>query len=281
MNRLTFSPDAPFALNDAGAIPFFYAPLLEQTGLVTTAFSTRLGGVSEGVFSQSNYSFSRGDDVQAVRENYRLLFQSAGLAPESVCLSRQVHETHVLCAEDYPQMRGIYDAPGSPEADGLITAQPGFTLVKLSADCATIFLLDPKTPAIALLHSGWRGTLENMASAGLSALETRYGSRPEDCLAAIAPAIGLCCFEVGEDVAAQFEARYGAKHIDSSTYAKPHIDITGLIEDQLLAAGVQQENIAASRLCTYCNSDLFFSHRRDRGQCGLTAAVFALKGLSQ
>lgn len=261
-----------FEIKTVNGVDFYAVPFLERTGLVKAAFTTRRGGVSGGETATMNFSSRRADTWHNIRENYRRICAAAGFPPESLAISRQVHGVYVHEPLPNEVGRGIFDDYVSIEADGLMTDQPGVTLVKHSADCVSIYLLDTTKPAIALLHGGWRGTMERIAQEGLKRMAQAYGTKPQDCVAAIGPSIGPCCFEVGEDVALAFENQFPGWGLVKDG----HVDLWRCNKLQLLEAGIPQENIAVSQLCTACDTQTFYSHRAEKGRTGAMAALLML-----
>jgi hypothetical protein len=162
---------------------------------------------------------------------------------------RQVHSDRVIFA-DAPGIRG--------EADALITDQPGFALAVRTADCVPILIADPAHHAVAAVHAGWRGTVSEILKKVLAEMTRRFSTRAEEVVVAIGPAIGGCCYEVGAEVAVQF-GRSAEKH---------HIDLVQENLEQLVAAGVSRNRVAAIMRCTQCEPALFHSFRRDREQSG-------------
>ena len=218
-------------------------------------FSTRVGGVSEGPYESLNLGRMTGDDVERVDENRRLLCAAIEADAERVALNRQIHSTLVHRAT--PGARG---EPG----DGLWTDEPGQPILAMSADCLPIALVraEGDAPAVAVLHVGWRGLLAGIVGVGAQTL----GGRLQ---AAIGPAIGPCCYEVGEDVAEPFVAAVGREVVRGRK-----LDLWRAAELALNAAGVNE--ILRTDLCTFCNPELFFSHRRTgkpRGVQGVVARV--------
>jgi YfiH family protein len=225
-------------------------------GPYEVVFSTREGGVSEGPYASLNLGRLTGDDVERVDENRRRLCAEVGADAERLALNRQIHSTHVHRAE--PGSRG---RPG----DGLWTDEADVPILAMAADCLPIALVrsDPGAePAVAVLHAGWRGLLDGIVEQGVRALGG--GVR-----AAIGPGIGPCCYEVGPDVAGRFAATWGCALIHGLT-----LDLWGAAERALRASGV--EDVHRVDLCTHCNPDRFFSHRRTgkpRGVQGVIARV--------
>lgn len=224
-------------------------------GPYEVAFSTRAGGVSEGPYDSLNLGRMTGDDVERVDENRRRLCAEVGTAPDLLALNRQIHSSLVHRAE--PGARG---EPG----DGLWTEEPDLPVLAMSADCLPIALarIGDDRPGVAVLHAGWRGLLAGIVAEGVGAL----GGRTH---AAIGPAIGPCCYEVGSEVAEPFTAAFGP-----DVLLGRNLDLWAAAERALRAAGV--EEVERVDLCTSCNPELFFSHRRTgkpRGVQGVIARV--------
>lgn len=241
------------------------------------AFTTRLGGVSEGYLASLNIGTSRGDQRENVEENYAILGRALGFDPKGVVLSRQVHSdiVHVVTAED--RGAGLY-APHLPGCDGLVTDVPGVTLVVFSADCTPILFYDPKTGAVGAAHAGWRGTALGIAARVVETMGREYGSRPEDIRAAIGPNIGACHFETHADVPQALLTAFGP---EMQAYIRPQgekylVDLKAVNAWVLRRAGV--ENVEVSRDCTVCKSDLYWSHRVTQGRRGSQGAVIVCKG---
>jgi YfiH family protein len=256
---------------DAGLVCLRF-PLLEAVPGVRHAISTRLGGRSAGPYAAANLGLSVGDERAAVLANRELAaaLVAAGAHPATV---KQVHGVNAALAE----------APGQPgvplcEADLLATCAPGVPLLIQVADCAPIVLIDPETPAVAVVHAGWRGTAAAAGHEAVANMQRLFGSRPERLLAGIGPAIGVCCYEVGEEVARAVAAASGgaAGIVDRSDGERPHLSLEAALRTQLLAAGLAETRIALAGLCTACRLDLFYSHRREGTPTGRFGALVAL-----
>jgi purine-nucleoside/S-methyl-5'-thioadenosine phosphorylase / adenosine deaminase len=218
-------------------------------------FSTRVGGVSEGAYESLNLGRMTGDDVERVDENRRLLCAAIDADAERMALNRQVHSTLVHRAR-----AGARGEPG----DGLWTDEPGQPILAMSADCLPIALARTTEArrGVAVLHAGWRGLLAGIVSEGVSAL----GGPVQ---AAIGPAIGPCCYEVGPEVAEPFAASFGPDVLRGR-----NLDLWTAAERALREAGAV--DVERTDLCTFCNPELFFSHRRTgkpRGVQGVIARV--------
>lgn len=264
-----------FDKRERNGVVWYAVSFLEKTALARAAFTTRLGGVSRGGTATMNLSFARADPKETVRENYRLFCGASGFPEDALAVSRQVHGTYVHEVLDGDVGTGVFDDAESVQADALMTARRGVVLVKHSADCVPVYLLDARTPAAALVHAGWRGTLEGIAAEALRRMAEAYGTRPQDCLAAVGPSIGPCCFEVGPDVAERFAGRFPGREIVVSG-DRPHVDLWRCNVIQLLDAGIPEHNVSVSGLCTACNTGIFYSHRREKGGTGAMAAMLEL-----
>ncbi|MBQ7600818.1 MAG: peptidoglycan editing factor PgeF [Lachnospiraceae bacterium] len=254
----------------------FRAEALEATGLVRAAFTTRLGGISTGTRTSLNLSFTRGDDAVTVRENYWRAAQAFGCSPEALVLSRQPHGD--LCEEVFLEEAGrrIVNDGLPRQRDAVMTDRPGLVLVTSHADCVPVYLLDPVHRAIAMVHAGWKGTSLRIAQKSLRAMARRYGTRSADVIAAVGPSIGPDAFEVQADVRAIFEDRVPEMDIVRTEDGRTTVDLWACNELQLREAGVRKANIHVARLCTAKHTDLFFSHRAEKGDTGTMAALFML-----
>lgn len=262
-------------------VPLLQFPLLEETGLVSHSFSTRLGGVSQGKFSSMNFTFTRGDDPEHVMENYRRMAKALQVRPEDMVLSYQTHTTNVRQVTREDAGKGIVRERDYTDVDGLITNVPGVTLVTFYADCVPLYFLDPVHKAIGLSHSGWRGTVNRMGKATLEAMAAAYESRPEEMLVCIGPSICQSCYEVGEEVAEGFRQAFPKETWDAILEAKPdgkyQLDLWRANEWILLESGVLPEHIQTTDICTHCNPDYLFSHRTMGNERGNLAAFLCLR----
>jgi YfiH family protein len=222
----------------------------DEPGYIVT-FTTRVGGVSDGVYASLNLTRGTGDDAAKVEENRRLACEAVGLPYERLAFNRQVHSPTVHRAQ--PAGRG---EPG----DGLWTDEPQLPMLAMSADCLPIAVVRTEGPrSLAVLHAGWRGLAEGVVAEGVKALSGGA------LAAVIGPAIGPCCYEVGPEV---------SKLFDDDLTVGGKLDLPRAAERALRAAGVGRIN--RIDLCTRDNPELFFSHRRDgraRGVQGVIGAV--------
>lgn len=241
----------------------------------THGFTTRFGGVSEGIYAELNLGEHRGDSEENVRENYRLLSEALGL--KNICFTRQVHGNTVrrVTAADRHELF----SPVPYEADGLITDDPGCSLIIFTADCIPILLADPKKGAVGSVHAGWRGTVTDIAGECVRSMEREFGSAPGDIVAAIGPGIDRCCFETGPEVPDAVRAilkSAGEFIFPGEKEGKFMVDLKGVNRALLIKSGVLPENISVSDECTKCLHDKYWSHRFTGGSRGSQASVITL-----
>ncbi len=262
-----------------GEVPFQISPALERAG-VPHGFTTRLGGVSEGIYASLNLGTNRGDRLDRVRENYRRVCAALGVDIHRLVFSSQVHQDTVQPITAADLGKGL-DRKVDYDADGLITDVPGATLVVFGADCLTILLADPARQVIAAVHAGWRGPALGIVERAVEAMVGHYGCRAEDIVAAIGPGISKCCFETGEDVPNAMTAALGAAalpYISTCEGGKFKVDLKGINLLRLNRCGILSTNVDISPDCTLCKPDKYWSHRYTNGERGSQAALISLKG---
>ena len=220
-------------------------------GTARAVFTTRLGGVSAPPFDGLNLGAATDDPREAVAENRHLLAAALELEPERIPIARQVHGGE-LVRHSGPQQPSPYALPGSPlpAADGHLVTAPGLAPLSFTADCLPVALAGPG--GVAMLHCGWRGLAAGILAAGAEAVAATD--------AAIGPGIGPCCYEVGDEVLAAFAG------LGDGIAAGRMLDLAEVARRLLAEAGVAR--VATAGLCTSCNEELFFSHRRDAGRTG-------------
>lgn len=228
-------------------------------GPYRVTFSTRVGGVSEGDFASLNLGILTEDDPARVVVNRTRLCAAVDADPDGATMAWQRHGANVTRA----QPRGIV-TPGTvyDHCDGLWSDEPGRAMLLLTADCMPIALArsEGERPAVEILHAGWRGLLAGIVAAGVRALGGRR------LVAAIGPSIGPCCYEVGEEVATPFREAFG-----DDVVRDDKLDLWTAAERALRAAGV--EHVDRFDVCTACDPELFFSHRRDHGKTGRQGVI--------
>lgn len=266
-------------LKNGEELPLFHYPLLDETGIVRHCFTTRYGGVSEGMFSKLNLSFTRGDVKESVEENYRRIAEAMGVPYEKIVCSDQTHTTNVRVVTEADAGTGIIRPKDYTDVDGLITNVPEITLATFYADCVPLYFVDPVHHAIGLSHSGWRGTVARMGKCTLEAMRREYGTKAADVYCVIGPSICQDCYEVSEDVAVQFEEAFSGHESEillNKGNGKYQLDLWKANEIVLLEAGVKPEHLAVTDVCTCCNPELLFSHRASHGKRGNLGAFLCL-----
>ena len=249
--------------------------------MVEHLFTTKDGGVSKGDFATMNVSFTRGDDEEAVLENYRRIASIFNVALSNVVVSHQTHTTNVMRVTREDGGKGVVFDRDYQDIDGLITNEKNLVLCTMYADCVPLYFVDTKNQAIGLSHSGWKGTAGQMGKRTLERMAEEFGTKPEDVYAAIGPSICMDCYEVSADVVEAFCKVFTKEEMNLISYEKENgkyqLDLWKANEIILLNAGVLPEHIEVTRLCTHCNSDRMFSHRRTGDRRGNLGAFLCLK----
>lgn len=281
MNFIYKNKEKIFNENEKNGVYYLTYPLFEQTEMVTHAFSTRLGGVSKGVCSTMNLSFSRGDKEEDVRENFRRMADVLGVKEKDFVFSKQTHTANVRVVTEKDRGKGLVKPLDYDDVDGLVTNISGICLSTFYADCVPLFFVDPVKKAIGLSHSGWRGTVEKIGKKTVEKMQEEYGSNPKDILAAIGPSICQDCYEVSEDVIDEFKRAFAKKDWTNLFYQKANgkyqLNLWKANEYIFLEAGIKREHMAVTNICTCCNSELLFSHRASCGKRGNLAAFLAIQ----
>ena len=256
-------------------VPFLSYPMLEETGIVHHGFSTKLGGVSKGCWATMNISTTRGDDPEDVEENQRRIARAIGVKPEDMTFTNQTHTTNVAVVRAEDKGRRFM------ETDGMITNVPGICLVTFYADCVPLYFVDPVKKVIGMSHSGWRGTVGKIGKVTVELMQKTYGSDPKDILAAIGPSICQDCYEVSEDVIVKFQKSFEEKYWPELFYQKENgkyqLNLWKANELVFEEAGILKKHIAVTNVCTHCNPDILFSHRKTGNKRGNLSSFLALK----
>ena len=240
------------------------------------AFTTRFGGVSRGGFSSLNLGSNRGDDPEAVRENYRRLCALFGAGIDDCAVTNQVHgnTVRIVTAAD----RHACFSPVPYEADGIVTAEKGLPIFCFMADCVPVLLWDGEHGVAGAIHCGWRCSAADILGNALAAMNS-LGAENACIRAAIGPSIGKCCFETDDDVPDAITTWLGGNTeglFTRRTDGKTMVDLRGANARRLIQLGVRPENIDISDECTYCSHDKYWSHRYTKGQRGTQAAGIVL-----
>lgn len=258
------------------AVRLLRSPLLGEYPEIAHGFTTRACGVSSGAFSSLNLSYGNGDEREAVARN-------RDIACDALAIPRDKLATiHQVLGADVVEMERKSDYHAKAKADAMFTATDDLYLMTLSADCLLILIYAPDKGIVANAHASWRGTVGEIAAKTVAAIKERYGVDPSRIVAALSPCIGPCCFEVRDDVAEIFAERipYASAYAERRD-GKTFFDLRRINIHQLTAAGVREESVDTTNLCTKCNPDLFYSYRRDGAETGRFGAVIGLRGKAQ
>ena len=273
-------------VKENNGVTYLTYPSFEQFPDIVHCFSTRLGGVSQGIFSSMNLSFTRGDEENAVKDNYRRLSAAVGFSLEDIVTSDQTHTTNVQLVGAEDRGKGVTRPRTYKDVDGMITNVPGVVLCTFYADCVPLYFVDPVHKAIGLSHSGWRGTVGKIGKVTIEKMAEQFGSDPEEIFTAIGPSICQDCYEVGKDVAEPFEKLFSQERyqdvsmkniLTEKVNGKYQLDLWRANEAILLGAGILKEHLSMTDICTCCNPSYLFSHRASNGKRGNLAAFLMLK----
>lgn len=240
--------------------------------------TTRAGGISEHPFQYLNLGLHTADNPEHVHANRSILAAKTGIAADKFLYASQVHSGDVKIIDSASVADGILTK--TPQTDATITDIPGICLMVMVADCVPVLLFDPVKKVIAVIHAGWRGTVQHITSNTVSAMHSYFGCLPQNILAGIGPSIGPCCYEVGPEVREVVKKSFGTdmEYLKANPDSeKPYFDLWFANRKQLTDGGVRNENIEISEICTKCHSDIFFSSRADKGITGRFAAGIFLK----
>lgn len=243
-------------------------------GAAKHCFTTREGGVSKDEFAAMNLRFNCADKRENVLKNFDIICTEIGIDYKKLVLTNQVHEDNVISVTSKDCGNGILYKNKFESADALICAERGVPIAAFFADCVPIMFLDKKNGVAAVAHSGWKGTVKNIAAKTVDAFVTRYNSRTQDIFAAIGPSIGVCCFEVGDEVSEIFREKFGGGVLEK--HEKWHVNLQKAVFEELTGCGIEKKNITEAGVCTSCNSGLLFSHRASGGKRGNLAAIMQL-----
>jgi polyphenol oxidase len=248
--------ESKLVLREVNNVKFYQSTSISSNNRVRHFFSTRVGGYSEGDYKSLNLGIYTNDSRLSVDRNFKRVIESAGMTTESLVYLKQVHGNNFYFVD------GInYSEIKEKEGDALITKTKGIAIGVFTADCVPIILVDNENDIIAVVHAGWRGTELHILSRVLEYMINILGAGSKNIVASIGPFIGSCCFEVNLEVADKFKHKVKREN-------KWYVDLWQENYDELIKCGISEENIDNGKLCTMCNSELFFSYRRDNGKTG-------------
>lgn len=278
INYLNFSNTTTF---HDGNVPYFTSRRLDRNSEIKHAFSTRIGGVSKDQYSTMNLSFTVGDDAKQVVENFHIFGNTIKIPTDNMVYSHQTHTTNVMRVNSHHKGMGIIKERDFSDIDGIITDEKGLCLVTSYADCVPLYIYDPIKEAIGLSHAGWRGTVGNIANNTVNLMIKEFGTNPKDLQVFIGPSICADCYEVSEDVAEEFAKAYGKAVFDGILIPKDNgkfkLNLHAANYMNFVKAGVDENNISVTDVCTCCNEELLFSHRASKGKRGGLCAFLMLK----
>ena len=236
---------------------------LESTGLVKAGISQRIGGVSPSPYESLNLATHVSDKRDNVTRNQQKLSEHIGVKALKYC--RQIHSDKVIDADQitHSYWNGNGSEESSPTGDALISNINNTTLGVFTADCIPISILDVNTPAIAIVHAGWRGTLAQIATKTLDKMKDNYGTNPVNCLVHFGPSIHKCCYEVDSGLLSQFKQKFG-----NSVAFGNHLCLQTANLKQLIDYAVPDSSISISPYCTACNINRFYSYRFEGEKTG-------------
>lgn len=261
-------------------VPFLSFTALEKIPFIRHGFSTRLGGVSEGIYQSMNFREDGIENTEHVRENYKRMADALGLCVEKFVRCSLVHGTNIYEVTKKDYGKGVLCPTDLTGIDGMITKEKGLTLVTTYADCVPLYFVDKKKKVIGLSHSGWKGTKDKIGAFTIQAMKKSFQCEPEDIIVCIGPSICNECYEVGEDVKKEFEKNFTETELQeifsNRAGRKYQLDLWKANELLLLEAGIKKENLFITDICTCCNSELLFSHRATKGKRGNLGAFLAI-----
>jgi len=267
-------------VHNQNGVVYLTFPILSTYNFINHGFSTRMGGVSKGIYASMNLGLSRGDDETSVRENFSIIAKALQISCKDMVFSDQTHTANVRVITEKDRGNGLSRTKDFFDIDGMVTNVPGLVLTTFYADCVPLFFVDPVNKAIGLSHSGWHGTVDRIGEATIKKMKEEYGTKAEDVVAAIGPSICGDCYEISQDVAMEFMNKFSYEDIDKFLFPKGNekyqLDLWKTNELILLEAGVKSENIEVTDICTCCNPEFLFSHRASNGKRGNLAAFLTL-----
>lgn len=274
-DRFRDNENIEFIVSEKG-VPVIKSRLLSDIDCINHGFSTRIGGVSKGIYADMSVGLLIGDEKENVYKNYELLGDAIGFEWERLSSPHQVHDTFIRRVDEADAGSGIVKPLRAEGVDGQITDTPRLPLIVYGADCVPMLFADPVKRVIGTAHGGWRGTVNGIASRMIGMFKDEFGSEPNDIYVAIGPSAGKCCYEVDEKVASEF-LKIDESLAESKGTGKYMVDLWETNKLLLKKEGVLEDHISVTEICTICNSDIFHSHRATGGKRGLNCGIIVLK----
>ncbi len=243
---------------------------------INAFFTSRKGGVSDGVFNSLNLGLHTSDKKNKVIMNRKILAKNLNIEFASLTSAKQVHSNNIYIVKDGDRGKGRLEYENSIEnTDALITTSKDITLFSYYADCVPLYFYDLENKIIGLAHSGWKGTLKKISLKVLEKLKERFATDLNNCLVAIGPSISKEYYEVDERIINKFEEEFD--YLDEFIVHKGKdrylLDLPGLNKSMLIKAGILSKNIDLSNICTFSDKENFYSYRRDKGKTGRMASI--------
>ncbi len=259
-------------------VKFITFSKLNDIPFVKHGFSTKIGGISNGIYDSLNLGFKNGDTKTNITENIKRFTNAVGLDYMNLVISDQTHGNNIKVIRSGDKGKGFFRERDYSNIDGLVTNIKGIPLMTMFADCVPIFMVDTVKQVIAVSHAGWKGTKLKIGKKTVHSMIHEYGSNPKDIIAVIGPSIGKCCYEVDKKVVDEFNKNFNntSEFISAKEKSKYKLNLWNANKIALKEAGLIDKNIMISNLCTSCNSDLFFSYRKEKGQTGRMGAIIQL-----
>jgi hypothetical protein len=249
------------------SLSFFYYSSLK----FNLVFTTRKGGISRGKYKSLNLSYKVGDEPERVEENWRRVARSLNLDYRSFTFPQQVHGKKIALAGARDLGKGtLLNKEKISGVDGLFTEEFNLPICVLTADCLPIVITDSEESFAGVIHAGWRGLKSGIIFNAVDFAKKNFGVDPKFLKAWIGPSIGACCYEIGENIISSFlDYPFALKKVEG----KHFLDLKFLGRWQLLESGLKESEVWVFPNCTFCEKDLFYSYRRDRGKTGRQAAI--------
>jgi YfiH family protein len=245
--------------------PFITFDIFNPYKNVVCVFSTRIGGISKGIFSSQNLGNIQNDNPKHVELNRLNFFNKIDVDPSQVAIPGQIHSTNVEL---------VTSAGLKKNTDALITNQVNLYLAIQTADCFPLFLYEPESQIIGIIHAGWRGALNGIVGKTLNLMKNKFGSNPEKILVSVGPGLQKECFEIREDVFSRFPNSFCLTHPEPD---KRYLDLQKYIKETLVISGIRRQNIEINTNCTKCLKQLYYSFRRDGGKSGRMMGILGIR----
>lgn len=282
-NNETVYFEEDFFLADKTILPILRFAAWDDLSGVKHCFTTRDGGVSEGIFRSLNFRKDAEDDPTNIKENFRRVAEYFETTADRIVCAQQTHTANVRVVTNDDAGKGVTHKRDYTDVDGLVTDVPGLVLFTSHADCVPLYFYDPVKKAVGLAHSGWRGSVGQIGRRTIELMGENYGCDPADIYAAVGPSICADCYEVSEDVASEVRPLVNGLQGEEDrvlkngrSEGKYQLDLWELNRLVLKNAGIKDEHLTVSNLCTCCNPDKLFSHRATAGKRGNLGAFIML-----